>query len=236
MLCPRFWRSSGPRARRCGTPRARRCWRTARAHVRRLRDAYAAHTGERADPGLPAAAVAHALFDACDRERLHDVDALFDRGLASQRDGQTADAVASFDAVIAQQPDYARRADAAPVYVAYATPLASTDRERATAYLEKAVRLDPTGRSANAARSELAVLEGQASLERGVEDVGPFVRALALDPTNDAARAALERMSATRDAARARLHAAGRWSVTSGLALAVAAILRLTARRSRRRA
>jgi tetratricopeptide (TPR) repeat protein len=201
--------------------------------LRRLREAYAARTGVRASPSTPPDAVAHALFDACDRERLRDVDALFDRGLAAEHEGRTADAVIAFDAAVAQQPDYPRRADAAPAYVAYARSVASSDPTRASAYLRKALRVAPEGAQADPARSELAVLEGRAMSDHGLTETTPFARALALDPTNVAARAELERFRVDASASRAEVHWVGRWSLGAGLVLMLAASLAM-ARRSRR--
>jgi tetratricopeptide (TPR) repeat protein len=187
---------------------------------------------------MTADALARTLFDACDRERLHDVDALFDRGLLAQRDGRTADALVAFDAAIAQQPDHPRSAEAAPAYAAYAGSIDRTDPERATAYLRKALRVAPDGPAAPFARSELALIEGRALRQAGIVDATPFLRALALDSTNESARAELERLRSDAATSRAQVHLVGRVSIALGLILAAlaASVLYRTVPRSRRQA
>jgi tetratricopeptide (TPR) repeat protein len=200
--------------------------------LRRLRDAYAAHTGARPPAELDADAVAHALFDACDAERLRQVEAMFERGLTAQRNGNLRDAVAAFDEAIAQQPNLSRMAEAGPAYVAYATSIAA-DRDSATLYLRKALRVDPVGASANQARSVLAVLEGRDLRGRGLSDATPFTRALALDPGNGAAKAELALIRAQGDAARSAARHLAMAAIAIGVTLA--SIAGLAARRIARR-
>jgi hypothetical protein len=69
--------------------------------------------------------------------------------------------------------------------------------------------------------------------DHGLTDTTPFVRALALDPSNVAARAELDRFRVDADASRAQVRRVGRWSLAAGLVLTLAASLSM-ARRSRR--
>jgi tetratricopeptide (TPR) repeat protein len=190
----------------------------------RLREAYAAHAGEKPPGDATAAQLAALLFEASDRERLRDVDALFDRGLVSWQDGHLADAIGSFDAVIAQMPDYPRRAEASPAYVAYAATLPP---EQAGAALLKSLRIAPAGDAANRARSALAVLEGRALEVRGVDDEALFVRALAFNPTNEDARRELEQLRAAAERRRAQLRRAALALLILGVALGMLAATRL---------
>ncbi len=157
----------------------------------KLREAYAALSGEPAPEGITAADLAKKLFDAYDRFRLHDVYALLDKGLAAQKDGRLKDAVAAFDDALARQPMLDRRAEAAPAYVAYGESLEDSDRPAALAYLRKALRLDETSAPSSHVRSDIATLEGEDLVARGIADTEPFESALSLDPSNARARADL---------------------------------------------
>jgi tetratricopeptide (TPR) repeat protein len=162
----------------------------------KLREAYAALSGEPAPDGISAADLAKKLFDAYDRFRLHDVYALVDKGVAAQQAGQLQDAVTAFDEAFARQPMLDRRAEAVPTYVAYAESVEDTDRPRALAYLRKALRLDEIGAPSSHVRSDIATLEGEDLVARGIADTEPFETALSLDPTNMRARADLDRIRA----------------------------------------
>ena len=170
----------------------------------RLREAYAVLTGGPPPEGISAADLAKKLFDAYDRFRLHDVYALLDRGLAEQRDGHLKEAISDLDEALARQPMLDRRAETAPAYVAWAESLEKDDPAGALAYLRKALRVDEGGPVSAHARAEIAALEGEALLARGLTDTEPFERALALDPGNVRARADLDRIHARLDASRAR--------------------------------
>ncbi len=168
----------------------------------KLREAYAALSGEPAPEGITAADLAKKLFDAYDRFRLHDVYALIDKGLAAQKDGRLEDAVAAFDDALARQPMLDRRAEAAPAYVAYGESLQDSDRPAALAYLRKALRLDETSAPSSHVRSDIATLEGEDLVARGIADTEPFETALSLDPGNARARADLDRIHAQLQASR----------------------------------
>jgi tetratricopeptide (TPR) repeat protein len=164
--------------------------------VWKLKEAYAALSGEPVQEGISASDLAQKLFDAYDRFRLHDVYALIDQGLAAQKDGRVKDAVTAFDEALARQPMLDRRAEAAPTYVAYGESLQDTDRAQARAYLRKALRLDEAGPASSHVRADLATLEGEELEARGVVDTEPFETALSLDPTNSRARADLDKIHA----------------------------------------
>jgi tetratricopeptide (TPR) repeat protein len=192
----------------------------------RIREAYAALTGEQAAPGTPAHELAQKLFAEYDRVRLHDVDALLDEGLAQQRAGRLEDAIACFDAVLARQPLIDRRAEMAPSYAAYGESIEGADRERALESLRKSLRLDPSGTASRHARSEIATLEGEDLRRHGVPDTARFEEALRLDPANAHARSRLEELraqSAASCAAGTRIVIAG-LVVVLGLAGIVAVV------------
>jgi tetratricopeptide (TPR) repeat protein len=198
----------------------------------RLREAYAALTGEQPPAGLAASDLAARLFAACDRARLRDVYALLDEGLAKQRAGDLDGAVAAYDAVVARQPLLDRRAEMAPAYAAYGESLHDKDPPRALARLREALRLDGAGPVSDRVRGAIACLQGEDMLRHGVEDPAPFERALALDPQNARARSLLDALHARTAASRAQ---STRVAVAAAvLLLSLAAMLVVVLRRRAR--
>ncbi|HZU81731.1 MAG TPA: hypothetical protein VE987_02390 [Polyangiaceae bacterium] len=167
----------------------------------KIRSTYAALTGERLPEEMDAAEAAHMLFDAYDHERLRDVYARLDDGLAKQRAGDLDQAIAAFDEVLARQPMLDRRAEMAPAYVARAAALEATDPTRAIDALRRARRLEASKEAADRVESEIAYLEAQDLLSRGVADPTLLEQALALDPTNERARSALDRLRSAEQSA-----------------------------------
>jgi tetratricopeptide (TPR) repeat protein len=187
--------------------------------VWRLREAYAALTGDQAPEGISAADLAKKLFDAYDRYRLRDVYALVDEGLVAQRDGKLKDAVEAFDGALARQPMLDRRNEMAPAYAAYGESLEPEDRAAALGYLRKALRVDEAGPVSSHVRSEIHYLEGEDLLARGIADTEPFEQAIALDPKNSRAQAELDRLRAQSASNRARV-----WQLLGAGALIVLAL------------
>lgn len=203
--------------------------------VPKLRETYGLLTGEPAPGDWPAPWLRKKLFEALDRIRLEDVDARVRAGLALAQDGRFADAVAAFDDVLARQPDWDRKAELVPAYVFYAQSLLGTEPRHARDLFEKALRLDPSGPRAAQSQSALALLEGQELRARGISNLEPFRRALALDPGNAAAGLEITRAE---DEERARRKTWHDRFVAGGSALVVASVLILfvgTGRRGRRR-
>jgi hypothetical protein len=186
----------------------------------KVREAYSVLTGEQAPEGTAAADLAKKLFDAYDRYRLHDVYALLDKGLGEAQAGQMADAVRDLDEVLARQPMLDRRAEAAPVYAKWGESLEENDRPAALAALRRSRRLDEAGPDSSHVRAEILVLEGEDLVSRGVVDTEPFEQALALDPGNVRAKAALDRIHAQDAAGHART-----WRLLAAAAVLVLAMV-----------
>jgi tetratricopeptide (TPR) repeat protein len=199
--------------------------------VWKLRESYAALTGDQAPEGMPAADLAKKLFDAYDRFRLQEVYALLDAGLAKQNEGKLEEAIPSFDEVLARQPLLDRRSEMVPGYIAWAMTLEDKDRPAAQSYLRRAVRIDEAGPHAHEARAELQALEGEDLVQRGISDTEPFEQALALDPSNARAKTALDHLRA--ESQTSRSHG---WRLTAAalvLVLALGGIAVLGGRRKK---
>jgi hypothetical protein len=192
--------------------------------ISKLRQDYADLTGQPAPAAWDAAQTAKELFAASDRLRLREVYALLDQGLAKARAGDAAGAVGDFDAVLARQPDLDRRVEVVSTYVDHAIAIEDADALGARLYLEKARRLAPDGPRVGQIDGELAFLEGRELESRGAPDAALYRQALALDPGNARARAALDRLEA---AAVARAAKTDRWrAIAAGVvALILACVL-----------
>ncbi len=162
----------------------------------KLRETYQSVMNAPAPNDWNAERIARALFGVIDKQRLAEVDALVDDGIAKDASGDFASAVRSFDKVLARMPFHARRALMAPAYAKLGESLADSDRVAARAAMRKAIDLDPKGTHANECLATLSVMDGEDLLARGIEDRAPFERALSIDPANAKARAALERIDA----------------------------------------
>jgi tetratricopeptide (TPR) repeat protein len=198
----------------------------------KLREAYSNLTGKSAPDGWSAAEAAKELFAAYDRVRLQEVYGVLEDGLAKEKDGKLDEAIAAFDKVLARQPLLDRRAETVPAYLAKAEQIEETDRVTALALLRKAERLAPEGPRVSQVKAELAYLEGEDLVARGVQDAEPFKRALALDPTHAKARAELERLSSTADDRQTRTRNVA--AAAGCLLIAVVALLLFGGRRRQR--
>jgi hypothetical protein len=202
------------------------------AALGRLREAYANLLGKPAPSDWSAMQIAGELYAAYDKLRLQDVDGLTDQGLTELAAGKPELAVADFDKVLARQPTLERRVEMVPGYVTYALSIEATDRASALVYLRKALVLLPDGPRAGQIRSEIAYLEGEDLLARGIVDAELFKRAVLLDPGNEKARQEVARLDAAREGREERVH---RWAI-GGAAAAIAILgIALFGSRTRRR-
>lgn len=163
-----------------------------------LRDTYENLTGHKAETGWDWKRIAQELFASYDRARLAEVYKMAEDGFARYKEGKLAEAIASFDKVLARAPLFERRAEMAPAYLDQARKVRDTDRSAALSALRRAEILDPHGPSTKPVQSEQALLEAEELSAHGLVDTVLLHRAIELDPSNSRAQAALER--AERDA------------------------------------
>jgi tetratricopeptide (TPR) repeat protein len=168
--------------------------------------------------------IARAIFDVLDKQRLAEVDALVDDGLARGEKDDVEGAVQDFDKVLARLPFIARRTLMAPAYARLALKLAATDRDAARVAFRKSLDLDPNGTHAAEVRAELEVMDGEDLATRGIDDRAPFERALAIDPGNTKARTALDRIDAKSRASEDRSRK-WMWAALAGAAFLVVLVL-----------
>ncbi len=165
-----------------------------------LRDVYKNLSGAKPPRSWDYRRTARELFRLHDRARLTQVYALLRSGSAALEGGHYAEATKAFDQVLARAPLIEGRSDMAPAYLGHAEILmAEGQRPEALAALRKALRLAPDGPDKPKIESRLALLEGQALMERGTPDRFILRRAVELDPDNVEARELLASLDETAD-------------------------------------
>lgn len=198
-----------------------------------LRDTYENVVGRKPPREWSWERTARELFGEFDGMRLSEVQTLFEKGLAAEKAGKLGDAIAAYDAVLAQDPFFDRGADMIPGYMAHARAKLDADEAVAALALRRAARLAPSGSpEANAAESLLLTLEAETLLARGVPDVALLKKAEQLDPKNERARRLLIRIESgdqSRDDRVARLRYMG--AGTLGIVAVVSALVLALRRR-----
>jgi tetratricopeptide (TPR) repeat protein len=170
-----------------------------------LRESYENLMSKKAPEAWDAEVTARELFAALDRARLTEAYTLVDEGLVAYGQKDVERAASAFDRALARDPDFPRRAEMAPGYLAWARILKRQDRGRAATALRKALRVDPAGLLAREAESELLVLEARERGEHGLVDEVSLRRAVDLFPGNADARDELSRIEAESTARTGRL-------------------------------
>jgi cytochrome c-type biogenesis protein CcmH/NrfG len=136
-----------------------------------------------------------------------------------------------YDSVLRAAPSLASRGDLAPGYAVLAARELEADRlDEALRLYGRAVRLAPDHSSADAWRAEIAFIEAEQSLSRGVVDIGSYERAVALRPGHASATRALATLDPTSEAAR---EVTRKWWAAGAAALLVLAAVFLLQRRRR---
>lgn len=159
-----------------------------------LEETHDQFTGEKAGKDWTADKILKALVVAYDKVRLAEVFKLLDEGIAHRDAGRLEEAVASFDALLARAPQFERRAELAPAYLELARKKESADRPAARLLYAKAARLAAGTPLAASIEADLAVLDTQDLLARGIADTSLLQKALALDPNHTRARDLLQKI------------------------------------------
>ncbi len=154
----------------------------------KLRETYSNLLGTQAVETWKAEEVAEHLYKALDKIRLEDVYVLIDEGLEFGKKDDLDHAIERFDQALAREPLLDRRGETTRFYYAKAKSVRELDRKLARSLLEKARWIGPLPEDAKKIDSELALLDGLDSVERGTPNASRFEEALVLDPTNDRAK------------------------------------------------
>lgn len=135
-------------------------------------------TGTKPERKATPAEMSEELFAFYDQRRTREVDAELAAGLARADDGDLEGAVALFDRILVQEPDYAKRDQMAPVYLRHAEARADAGawREAAIAY-GKAHSVAPEGEHAKEALSQHHYARGKATQAEGGDGSAEFARA-----------------------------------------------------------
>ncbi len=128
------------------------------------------------------------LLALYDRRHAMEWDAVFEGANEKIRRGDLAAAIEDFNAILAREPSYPRRAEMAATFFSMGEGLRSSDRARAELYLREAYDLAPDGAYAKLSRSRVLLLDGIAASERGLDAELLFQEAITLDPALDDAR------------------------------------------------
>ena len=188
-------------------------------------------TGSPADRSWGWRRTMEALYAADDARRLAPVRAELEAGLAAHASGDLTTLRAKLDEVLLRAPTLPQRAQMAPAYAELgADALARDDLPEALRLFRRAVRLDPHGARADRWRGQLAFIEAEQLLSRGVADVEGYRQALAHMPGHAGALSALDGLTGSPER---RVESSRRWAFAiAALLLALAAILLLRRRRS----
>ncbi len=169
------------------------------------------------------------LYGVADARRLDPVREELSAGKAALAAGDLDAVRERFDAVLRRAPGLPSRGEMAPGYAALAARELAADRlDEAARLYRRAERLAPDHPNADAWRAELAFIEGEQSLSRGVADLGSYERALALHPGHARAARAVALLSGEEAAGEARTR---RWAAAVAAALLVLAVFLLLRRR-----
>ncbi len=159
-----------------------------------LEETHDQFTGDKAGKDWAADKILKALIVAYDKVRLAEVFKLLDEGIAHRDAGRLEEAVASFDALLARAPQFERRAELAGAYHELARKKEASDRPAARLLFAKAARLAAGTPLAATIEADLAVLDTQDLLARGIADTSLLQKALALDPSHVRARDLLQKI------------------------------------------
>lgn len=159
-----------------------------------LRDTYESIVGKKPPRDWTWERTARELFGEFDRLRSAEAGKLFEAGNAALASGDLETMRASFDKLLARDPEFERRAELSQGYLQYGKRFASEKPETALAALRRAERLGSGSPLENEAKSLRLTLEAERLAERHVADRVLLRRALELDANNARAKEILSRI------------------------------------------
>jgi hypothetical protein len=170
-----------------------------------LRELYAEVAGKPAPKGWDAERTASEVYGLLDRDRLSRTGALLQTGMSHFVAGRLPAMKAAYDELLAREPRFAERSKLAPGYVALGQHHLQRDElPQARAAFARALWLAPGAEDEKTVRAQLAFVDAELALSRGVADLHGYRQALELDGgKHGAARAAYDGLSGA-EAARDR--------------------------------
>jgi len=195
-----------------------------------LRELYAEVAGQPAERGWSTARTASELYAALDREQVEDSETLLAQGLSKFVAGELDVMKERFDRLLALDPDFDGRAKLAPGYAALGALRFEQNKLAAArdAY-QRALRLAPEASDARALRGQLAFVDAELALSRGVADLDGYRAALEHAPQLAPAQAALDELSGE-----TRARDRQRKKIAAGAAVGLLVMLALLLARGRR--
>lgn len=205
--------------------------RFGRNAIWQLRLLYEEVAGQRASTDWDATRTASELYAVLDRSAIEEADTLLAQGMQHLVAGRLDPMRLLYDRLLALFPMYTEATKLAPGYAALGERKLQADELVAArdAY-QRALRLDPKAKEAERWRAQVAYVDAELSLSRGVLDLHLYETALHHDPDHKAAAEALDRLSgaqASRERTKKRMAA--------GLALGLLAAGVVLSMRTRKR-
>jgi hypothetical protein len=190
-----------------------------------LRELYAEVAGKAADKGWDAERTASELYARLDRDERARSAALLQTGMSHFVAGRLPEMKRAYDELLARDPRFAERHELAPGYAALAKHHLEHDQlAQARAAFARALWLAPQTEDHQALRAQLAFVDAELALGRGVVDLHGYAQALQLDTGHAAASAAYDGLSGKK-AARQRQWKRVAAAMAVALLLALAALL-----------
>lgn len=143
-------------------------------------------TGEEPEKGAGLIEMSEELFAFYDEQRAQELEEQFEEALALSEEGDAKKAAKMMDAILVQAPDFHRKEEMVPVYLAYGESLEQEEswEEAAIAY-GKAHAMAPEGPQASKALGKHHFARGKALEAEGGDASAEFARALEVDPDHD---------------------------------------------------
>jgi tetratricopeptide (TPR) repeat protein len=140
-------------------------------------------TGAAPAENTPLAELARQFLAHHDTKRLERLTVTFDAGRKAFGSGDTAAAIRKFDEVLAQEPDFPKRAEMVEAYLAHGKKLLDAgDNQEAVVALTKATALDPSSAKAKEARVKTHLARARLIEAAGGDAAAELARAKEIDP------------------------------------------------------